>query len=120
VTVEAETATIAIDTAIPLGMVVNELVTNAIKYAHGPGERGRIHVRFVREATDLILTVSDDGRGLPSEVRSKSSGLGMTMVRSLVLQVGGDLTVTQGPGAAFTIRLPVVATARPSDQAKVH
>jgi len=112
VTVDAEPANIAIDTVIPLGMVVNELVTNAVKYAHGPGERGAIHVRFGREKSDLVLIVSDDGRGLPSEEKSKTGGLGMTMVRSLVVQVGGALTVNRGPGAAFTIRLPDPATPR--------
>ena len=50
----------------------------------------------------------------------ETGGLGMTMVRSLVLQVGGDLSVSKGPGAAFTITLPDPATGRQLQHAKVQ
>jgi len=103
--VEAEPATLQVDAAIPLGMVVNELVTNAVKYAYPNGERGPIDVGFKRDGAQLVLTVRDQGQGLPGEAERREGGLGMRLVRSLVEQVGGELIIRDGPGAAFEIRM---------------
>ena len=106
VEVEAEPIMVAVDTAIPLGMVVNELVTNAVKYAYPPPSRGSISVRFRRDGQNLLLVVDDQGRGLPSPGQDRSGGLGMKLVGSLVAQVQGQLAVRRHPGAGFEIRLP--------------
>jgi two-component sensor histidine kinase/PAS domain-containing protein len=103
--VRVEPALIKVDAAIPLGMVVNELVTNAVKYAYPPPETGPIDVRFRREGDDLLLTVRDAGRGLPTDADRRKGGLGMRLVRSLVEQIGGELTVRGDSGAYFEIRL---------------
>jgi PAS domain S-box-containing protein len=104
--VEAESISVPIDTAIPLGMVVNELVTNAVKYAFAPPDGGVIEVRLGQEANTLILSVSDNGRGLPGDNESRpDGGLGMKLVKSLVGQVQGELLVGGPPGAVFEIRL---------------
>jgi len=106
------------DLAIPLGLFVNELVTNAIKYAY-PDGAGEIRVT-VREApagdgapAGLVLTVCDDGVGLPEgfdPTAPRSMSLGMRIVSSLARQLGGPLTVaTDRPGAHFA--LPIAATA---------
>jgi two-component sensor histidine kinase len=104
VKVEAQSIPMTVDTAISLGMVVNELVTNAVKYAYPPPERGQILVRFVRERDKLLLSVRDSGIGLPDSAESRSGGgLGMKLVKSLVSQVHGELVKLDPPGTAFQI-----------------
>ncbi len=103
--VDAESALIKVEAAIPLGMVVNELVTNAVKYAYLSDESGPIDVGFKRDGGELLLTVRDEGRGLPKDADRRKGGLGMRLVRSLVDQVGGELTIRDGAGAHFEIRL---------------
>jgi two-component sensor histidine kinase len=82
-------------TAIPLSYIVNELVTNAVKYA-----AGNIVVRLAaRPAGGYSISVSDEGPGLPPGFDpAGSKGLGMKIVLSLVAQVGGDLLIAPGEG----------------------
>jgi two-component sensor histidine kinase len=108
-TVEAQSANLPVEAAAPLGMVVNELVTNAVKYAYPDGATGSIDIRFKREGKHLLLTVRDDGRGLSDENPNRDGGLGMRLVRSLVDSVGGQLEVNGANGACFDIRLKDLA-----------
>jgi len=103
-------SSIAVDTAVPLGMVVNELVTNAAKYAYPPPQRGKISVRFKKDGSDYTLEIGDSGTGLP-ENAEKSPGLGMKLVHSLVQQAGGELTAGHHPGVTYAIRF----SATPAD-----
>jgi two-component sensor histidine kinase len=106
VTVEVEAVAMPVDTAIPLGMIVNELVTNAVKYAYPPPEKGSIEVRLRRDEDRLLLSVRDSGRGLPEKTEERlGGGLGMKLIRSLVAQVQGELVDLGPPGTAFEIRL---------------
>jgi two-component sensor histidine kinase len=93
--VDADSKTVPVDTAIPLGMIVNELVTNAVKYAYPQPASGVISVRF-RAQPECILEVGDSGAGL-SENGEMSQGLGMKLVTSLVQQAGGELSVRRHP-----------------------
>jgi two-component sensor histidine kinase len=85
--------------AIPLGFIVNELVTNSAKYAEG-------HVTVRIEATsptDRVLSVIDDGPGLPAGFQpAHSKGLGMRIVLSLVQQIGGELRIVPGDNGRGT------------------
>lgn len=108
--VKTEPAMVSVDTAIPLGMVVNELVTNAVKYAYPAPASGAITVRFGRQGGGLVLAVGDSGQGLPGDIEGRPGSLGMKLINSLVAQVGGDLTVSHHPGATFEIKLPDAAT----------
>ena len=107
--VETEPALLPVDTAIPLGMVVNELVTNAAKYAYPEPASGAITVRFGRRDDILVLAVGDGGQGLPGDIEARPGSMGMRLITSLVAQVGGDLKVTRRPGATFVVTLPVAA-----------
>jgi len=101
---------LSVDTAIPLGMVVNELVTNAVKYAYPEPATGVITVRFGRQEGGFVLTVGDSGQGLPGNIESRPGSLGMKLINSLVAQVGGGLSVSHHPGATFEIMLPDAAS----------
>ncbi len=109
IVVDAEPAVLPIDIAVPLGMVVNELVTNAVKYAYPRPGRGVISVWFGRVGAALVLRVTDNGAGLPDESAARPGSLGMSLVQSLVAQVQGDLVTHPGPGARFEISLPAPA-----------
>jgi two-component system, sensor histidine kinase PdtaS len=90
-------------TAIPLGFIVNELITNAVK--HGEGE---ISVRLSRNAeAGYSLSVGNDGAALPEGFDPAAcTGLGMKIIRSLVRQIGGELRMGPGDGgegARFTV-----------------
>jgi two-component sensor histidine kinase len=104
-TIVVEGATINIPTmfAIPLGFIVNELITNSAKYA-----KSNITVRLETEPTiGHSLSVLDDGPGLPAGFDpSASKGLGMKIISSLVKQIGGKLQIAAGEnsrGARFTV-----------------
>jgi two-component sensor histidine kinase len=77
------------DRAIPIGLIVNELVTNAVKYAF-PGEaKGTVMVTLKRVPGELRLTVADDGQGL--DPRRADSGLGGRLVDGFAQQLGGQV-----------------------------
>jgi two-component sensor histidine kinase len=115
---EAEPAVLPLDKAVALGVVVNELVTNAAKHAYPAPAIGAISVRLVRDGAELRLTVGDSGPGFPAEL--PRSGLGMRLVRSLVQQMGATFTVEHNPGATFTVRVPDVATRGASQGAQTR
>jgi two-component sensor histidine kinase len=93
------------DTAIPLGIVITELITNSLKYAFPPPRSGTITAQAERiELGRLKLTVADDGAGF-SDLREGSLGLGL--VRSLVRQIGGEIDVRSNGGVTATITFPV-------------
>ena len=107
--VEAEALSVPIDTAIPLGMVANELVTNAAKYAYPHPAEGVVSVRSSRAGGGLVLAISDFGPGLgddPGE-RWEGTGLGLKLVKSLAEQLGGELTTSGPPGLSVVVRLPL-------------
>jgi two-component sensor histidine kinase len=104
IVVEGANVEIPTTMAIPLGFIVNELITNAAKYAEG-------HVSVRIEATSLSdrsLSVVDDGPGMPAGFRPEDSkGLGMKIVLSLVQQIGGTLSILPGDngrGTRFRIK----------------
>jgi len=94
-----------LDQAIPCGLILNELMTNALKYAFPNGRSGTIFVELRDEPGRLIsLRVADNGVGLPEgQDIFKSKSLGLQLVNSLVNQLEGALTVENTQGAAFQI-----------------
>ncbi len=93
-----------IDTGIAIGMIVTELVTNSIKYAFTPGEAGTLEVALHPSGEGMLLTVRDNGKGLPKGYDlTLSPGLGMKLVTNLVGQVHGTMDVKSGKGTAISI-----------------
>ncbi|MFA4823641.1 MAG: histidine kinase dimerization/phosphoacceptor domain -containing protein [Methanoregula sp.] len=101
-----------IDTGIPCGLIINELVTNALKYAFQDRSGGTITIQMVQdELHHNLLSVSDDGRGIPTGfdlITNKS--LGMKIVSSLTRQLEGTLKIVHQPGTTIIIRFPEQAT----------
>ena len=103
--VECGDLRLGIDELIPCGLIVNELVTNALKHAFPDGRKGVITITLVEEGPGLLLTLSDDGVGLPEGlVIEKAESLGLVLVTSLVQQLGGTLKIDRNGGTAFMIR----------------
>ncbi len=94
-----------VDTAIPCGLIVNELISNCLKHAFPDGKTGRIKVAFRElDGKEYELVVSDDGVGLPAEIDiAKSTSLGMKLVYLIVEQLQGKLEVTREGGTSFRI-----------------
>ncbi len=100
--------TISTRLAFPLGVVINELVTNAFKYAFGDRTRGAIRVSLRHQDDWILAVVEDDGRGMPHEVLTGHSlGFGLTLVSGLVGQYGGALLFESDGGTRASIRFPV-------------
>jgi two-component sensor histidine kinase len=94
-----------IETALPLGLIANELLTNAFKYAFVNDEDGEIQVLLVKENEDeFSLIIKDNGVGLPDSFSMDSEKtLGVFIVRLLVEQLDGKLEITRRPGTTFTL-----------------
>jgi len=104
---EIEPAFVSVDRAIPCGLIVNELISNALKYAFPDGRTGTVWVRLHRQESAWRLCVQDDGVGLPQEVDIRNpQTLGLQIVDILVKQLRGRLTLLPGPGAGFEICFP--------------
>lgn len=103
--VEADTVAIAIDEAIPFGLIVNELLSNALKYAFPPGRKGTITIRCsARDDGRISLTIADDGDGLPPGLDFKNTEtLGLQLVTLLVRQLRGRIEMESNGGASFAI-----------------
>ena len=97
---------LSVDRAIPLGLIVNELVTNAFKYA---GDGATINVDLQADETKLTLIVADSGNGLPSTFDiHQQAGLGMRVIDLLVRQLGGSIDLpAAGAQARFTVVIPI-------------
>ena len=108
VTVDVDDVSINLDMAIPCGLIINELVTNALKYAFAGRESGRLSlVMHHREDHTFCLIVQDDGVGLPPDYEARSAAsLGTQLVTVLVRQLGGEMKTETDHGAKFTIVFP--------------
>jgi PAS domain S-box-containing protein len=108
---EGEPLALSIDQAIPLGLVLNELVTNSLKYAFPESRGGRVRVHVATESpTTARVVVADDGVGLASGVTMENSpGLGFRIVSMLVEQLQGVLEFKSNRGLQVTVRLPLPA-----------
>ncbi len=103
--IQADPVKLDIDTAIPLGLITNELVTNALKYAFPDNRAGVLSVRLVSLSNQRFsMTVEDNGIGMPADFDpATAASLGLKLVRILARQIKADWKYTQGGGTAFTL-----------------
>jgi PAS domain S-box-containing protein len=104
--VEIKDISLDINRAVPCGLIINELVTNALKHAFPEGRKGDIFIRLAPlQQGGLSLTVADNGVGVPAEIDIRNTdSLGMQIVGDLVQQLNGTLRVNTKDGTQFTIR----------------
>ncbi|MCA9412410.1 MAG: PAS domain S-box protein [Candidatus Omnitrophica bacterium] len=105
VSTHAEPVGINIDTAIPCGLIINELVSNAFKHAFKPGEEGNLQIELVAEGEDeYLLTVEDDGIGMGAEVNWEEGGsVGLRLVKDLTQQLEGYVECEMNGGTRFKV-----------------
>jgi len=95
--------------AVPCGLLVAELVTNAFRHAYAHTHRGAIEVRIASTDAEVTVVVRDDGRALSAQ---EPTGLGLRLVRMLATrQLQGELSIDRPDGTAFTVRFPCTAGA---------
>ena len=112
------------DTAVPLGIIVNELVSNSLKHAFSGRDKGEIQIKLFKEeagnelsndeeeftgkGTGYTLIVSDDGVGIPEKIDLENSDtLGLQLVNILVDQLDGEIKLKRDAGTEFNIRINV-------------
>ncbi len=101
---DVEDILLDIDTAIPCGLIINELVTNSIKHAFDDGKEGSIIIQLHKLNDKLFLSVRDDGVGFPKTLDYKNTEtLGLQLINSLVMQLDGTLELKINHGTEFKI-----------------
>lgn len=110
--IEVQDINFGIDTIIPLGMLINELVSNSLKYAFSDDEQGEINIKLYRndrgiESDDreyYTLIIADNGRGIPEDIDIRDTdSLGLQLINSLVDQINGNFKLDKSNGTKFTI-----------------
>jgi two-component sensor histidine kinase len=100
------------DTSVPLGIIINELVSNSFKHAFSGREKGEIRIKLHREgckSTTFILSIADNGIGIPEYLDIEDhDSLGLQLVTILVDQLDGELELKRNNGTEFTIKFTVI------------
>jgi len=103
--VRVDVPALTVDMAIPLGLILTELVSNSLQHAFNPGQGGSLEVSLLPEGEKLVLEVRDDGRGYQLESGSR---FGLEIVRLLSAQLGGEFNITglHGGGTLARVSFP--------------
>jgi two-component sensor histidine kinase len=117
VKMEIEQVALTVDKAIPCGLILNELMTNALKHAFPDGRVGTVRVELsVVEDGSVRLAVSDDGIGMPEhETAVMQTSIGMVLITTLTEQLQGRLTISRQNGTSLLVEFP---TSPPMHQSK--
>jgi len=103
--VEYDNIELNIETSIPCGLIISELVSNSLKYAFPEGRNGKITVSLRNSDEGYLLIVSDDGVGLPENLEfTRTDSLGLELVNNLVDQIDGTIELDKRDGTKFVIR----------------
>jgi two-component sensor histidine kinase len=97
-----------INQSIPLGLIMNELISNAMKYAFPEGRPGELSISGMQQGESNVFTVRDNGIGIPEDFDWRTTkSLGMHLVIMLTDQLNGTIELEKGEGTQFRITLPV-------------
>lgn len=108
ITADLETVMLDMRRAVPVGLIINEAVSNALKYAFPANRSGVIKISLKKENESAILDISDNGAGLPAGFDlEKNASMGLTLINILAEQIHGRLSITRtgGTGVTITFRL---------------
>jgi two-component sensor histidine kinase len=101
---DVEDANLNMETAVPCGLIISELISNSLKYAFPNGKKGEIHVTLKTKENRFHLTISDNGVGLPDDLDFQNTeSLGLQLVNSLTNQLDGKIEVNRKHGTEFKI-----------------
>ncbi len=99
-----ESIDLDMEQSVPLGLIINELVTNTIKYAFPNDKEGKLYIEFRKKGKNYTLIFKDNGVGLPDDFDLNNlNGLGLMVVQNLTLQLGGTMVVMDCEGTGFKI-----------------
>ena len=106
----AENVFLPMDTAIPCGLIINELVTNSLKHAFSDDKRGELSVEAIYHTDNkFTLTIKDNGKGIPEGLDlNNSKTIGFNLVNSLIRQLGGILKINKEEGTEFKITFSIL------------
>jgi PAS domain S-box-containing protein len=105
---EVEDFPLPTEKLFPLGIIVNELVTNSIKYAFQGRDRGTVDIRLTKDDRLATLAICDDGKGLAQGTRPESAGgFGLTLVRMLSEQLRGEFSIESSGGTRAILKFPL-------------
>jgi two-component sensor histidine kinase len=107
-TVQADPISLGIDTAVPCGLILNEMLTNALKHGFPGDMTGTVVIEVTRIDNEQVrLSVRDTGRGFPAEADlEQTRSMGLMLIRSLTDQLGGTLSLENHGGAVCTVVFP--------------
>ena len=107
--VDVEPVHLPIDIAVPCGLVVNELITNALKHAFPNRDQGEIRIALTRQlGNEALLSVSDNGIGLPDHVDTRGTAtIGLQLVGLLASQLDGEVSIHRSNPTRFSLRFPI-------------
>lgn len=108
-TLDAESIRLPADRAVSLGVIVNELVSNAFKYAYGPTSPGEVRVSLTRDEGSFVLAVEDDGVGLGPTPRTQGSGLGSRLIGAMAKSLQGAVEYDSDAGGLRAILRAAIA-----------
>ena len=95
---------LGIDTVIPLGLIINEIITNSVQYAFPEEPSGKINLSLKRKEDNLILKISDTGIGIPETINiTNPKTLGLNLINGLTTQLDGILKLTRTHGTNYNI-----------------
>jgi PAS domain S-box-containing protein len=110
---DIDSVKISIINAVPLGLLINELLSNAFKHAFKNGRDGIISISFKKVKGEYVVSVEDNGAGLPEgfDINEQTS-MGMTLVKTLTRQIQGEMTITSDEWTRFEITFPPIDSRR--------
>lgn len=101
--VSVEELSIDVSVAIPLGLIINELITNSMKHAFKNTSEPIIFIKIVRQDSDVLhVTIRDNGSGI-NDIKSKTDGMGMVLIEALTEQLGGTYEFSEDNGVKFDL-----------------
>ncbi len=100
---DIESILLDVDTMIPMGLMINELISNSLKHAFPDEIDGKLKVALYKKNEFIILEIKDDGVGAPDKLQLKEKSFGQSLVKAFATKLGGEIEYTEGKG--FGIRL---------------
>jgi two-component system, sensor histidine kinase PdtaS len=102
---EVEPIELDVSIAIPLGLILNEAITNSIKYAFN-GAGGEVTLQFIKKESFYLLTIADNGIGISADFQQATpvTSLGMTLMKGLCKEIGAEFHIKADKGTIITIK----------------